>query len=82
MDSWNPIVVKDTFVAEDDEVFEGHKLVSMGDAKVLVLDPVWVERHAPHGWVELGHHSDSLELIIRPLTEAKFKAIQENRVVM
>ncbi len=77
-----PRVVKDTFVTEDGEVFEAHKLAIMGDSKVFVPDQTWVERHAPHDWVEKVHHSTSLELIIRPLTEAKFEAIQENRVVM
>ncbi len=75
MNNWHPEAVKDTFITKDGEVFEGHKLMSKGDSKVLVLDSLWVERYAQHGWVELEHHSNTLELIIRPLTDAKIKAI-------
>ena len=80
MDNWRTIVVKDTFVTEGGEVFEGHKLVNIGDSKVLVLDPIWVARNATQGWVEVESHSNSLDQIIRPLTDAKFRAIQEHRV--
>jgi len=79
MINWRPKVVKDTFVTESGEVFEAHKLAIMGDSKEFVPDQTWVERHAPHDWVEVEGQSNSLEVILRPLTDAKNRAVSGER---